>query len=98
MAYLAGITLVLAIMGKFKMVVPDDQLISMAHVEFEFSIDDGDEVGCGEDCEPHDRCFATVSVSGWRQHRVTSSWWCYFWHKVSTSGVKILGLTFIGCT
>ena len=36
----------------------------MAHVEFEFSSDDGREIGCGEDCEPDDWCFAAVSVRG----------------------------------
>ena len=45
MAYLATITMVLTIMVNFKLVVSHDQWISMAHVEFEISSDDGGEFG-----------------------------------------------------
>ena len=51
-------------MGNFKMVVSDDQWISMAHVEFEISSDDEGEFGCGEYCGPGDWCFSAVPTSG----------------------------------
>jgi hypothetical protein len=57
---LAAITMVLTVMGIMKMVVPDDQCISVAHVEFEITSDDRGELGCGEDREPDDQCFAVV--------------------------------------
>ena len=41
----------------------NDQWISMAHVDFEISNDDGGEFGCGEDCGPDDRRFAGVPAS-----------------------------------
>ena len=50
MPYLAAITLILTMVGNFKMLVSDDQWISMARVEFEITSDDGGEFGCDEDC------------------------------------------------
>ena len=49
-AYLDAIIVVLTMMRNGKMVVPDDQWISMARVEFEITSDDGGEFGCDEDC------------------------------------------------
>jgi hypothetical protein len=37
--------MVLTVMGIMKMVVPDDQCISVAHVEFEITSDDRGELG-----------------------------------------------------
>jgi hypothetical protein len=54
------IIVVLTVLGIMKMVVPDDQCISVAHVEFEITSDDRDELEYGENYEPDDRCFAAV--------------------------------------
>ena len=51
-------------MEKFTLVVPDDQWILMAHLEFEISSDVGGEFRCGEDCGPDDWCSAAASTSG----------------------------------
>ena len=46
----------------------------MAHVEFKISIWMRG-FGCGEDCEPDDRCSAAGSVSGGGHRRGHCSWW-----------------------
>lgn len=74
MAYVA-ITEVLTIIGNFKLVVLDDQWISMAHVEFEISSDDGGEFGC---MKTVDRMISVLQQF-WQAGaatRGTSSWRC----------------------
>ena len=65
----------------------------MDHVEFEFSSDDGGKFGCGEDCEPDNRCFAAVSTSGGGNtgvHLLGSAHWA---QSLDFRG-ETLGLTF----
>ena len=63
MESLAAIILVLIMMGNNKMVMSEDQWISMAQVLFKISRWRRG-FGCCDDCEPDDRCFAATSISG----------------------------------
>jgi hypothetical protein len=62
------------LLENIKMVAPDDQRISKAHVEFEVSRRRWG-IGCDEDYEPDDWCMQQDREAG-RKHMGTCSWWC----------------------
>jgi hypothetical protein len=91
------ITVELTMVSTIKVVIPEDQWISMALVQFMILRDDRGMFGCGEDRVPNDRCFAAVLASGGGNTGRLRSWWC-FWALSPDFRGKTLGLTLTGCT